>query len=286
MSVLPLNSSSDTNSFSTIRESEMFLLENNKENFDNNNNNTYSNLAPEIQKLIKESKKNNNTFPAIDMKTYDKYTKQHHKWFPNSENTQVRQVNHDYSSNWDVAGNEYTQNNSNKNDELGKNFVMMEEGKTYKDIDPLNKYQPQETTLIPHKNQYHYVNIKDKNLYYYDQSTDSLIKIEQNTNPMKLLNDPNAYTLDNMSEEKIIELKHGKLDEEEEPPSELKKQLDKIANKLNNNTTKPTTKPTTNPTTNPTTYNKNDMYIIIGAYVISGVSFLIMLALIIYNYLQ
>jgi hypothetical protein len=308
MSVLPLNSSLDSNSFSTIKESQMFLLENNQENFDNsgNNNASYSNLAPEIQKIIKDSKKNNNTFPAIDMKTYDKYTKQHHKWFPNSENTPVRQINHDYSSKWDVAGDEYTQNNSNKNDELNKNFVMMEEGKTYKDVDPLNKYQPQETTTIPHKNQYHYVNIKDKNLYYYDQSTDSLIKIGQKTSPMKLLNDPNAYTLDNMSEEKLLELKHGKVDEStQEPPSELKKQLNTIANKLNNTTGKTNdTKTTkTNDKINNDKINndkinnekidnkksdddKYDIYIIIGAYIISGISFLIMLGLIIYNYFK
>lgn len=305
MNVSPLNSSSDNNSFSTIKESRNFLLQDHIANDDNNNldvrrhlenfydQNPYSNLAPELQKLIEETQANNDTFPAIKMEVYDKYTKQHHDWFPHSDNQEAtpreRSWEYNQTQDWENAGIEYTQNNSNQNNKNQKNFVTMEEGKTYQEVDPLNKYQPKEIKNLSKDDQYHYVNLKDKGLYYYDQSTDSLVKIGQQTAPMKSLQDPNAYTLDNMSEQELLELKHGALDNnnnnknnnknnEEPDSSNLENELERISKKLNQEEKE------NNQNNNNGNNNNDDTLIIIGAYVVSGVSFLAMIAMLIYFY--
>jgi hypothetical protein len=304
MSVSPLNSSPNNNSFSTIKESRNFLLQDHTGNNNNNNlnikqhlenfydENPYSNLAPELQKLIKDTQANNDTFPAINMEVYDKYTKKYHNWFPQSnyQQPQNRERSWEYNQtqDWNLAGNQYTQNNSTENNKNQKDFITMEEGKSYQEVDPLNKYQPSELKNLPTEDQYHYVNLKDKGLYYYDQSTDSLIKIGQQTAPMKQLKDPNAYTLDNMSEEKLLELKHGKLESEDKqesnkPSTTLEKQLNQISKKLNQEN-KESNQQLAATTTTVVVEENDDTAIIIGAYVISSVSFLAMLAILIYVY--
>lgn len=301
MNVSPLNSSPNNNSFSTIKESRNFLLQ---DHIGNNNNddlnirqhlenfydeNPYSNLAPELQKLIKDTQANNDTFPAIKMELYDKYTKQYHNWFPqaNYQQPQNRERSWEYnqSQDWNLAGSEYTQNNSNQNDKNQTDFVTMEDGKTYQEIDPLNKYQPAELKNLPTEDQYHYVNLKDKGLYYYDQSTDSLIKIGQQTTPMQPLQDPKAYTLDNMSEEKLLELKHGKLDNDQEtqPSTDLGKQLSQISKKFNVENEENEKQIATTVVTVKDD-DSDDTAIIIGAYVISSASFLAMVMMLIYVY--
>lgn len=293
MNVSPLNSSDQLNSFANFEESHKFLLQDDTNNdltnvetrihMENFSENPHNNLHPDIQKMIKESTSDNGTFPAIKMSYYDPKTKEHHNWYPTRKNQKSRDRSWEYdnSQNWDTAGTPYTQEQSNQNDNQEAGFVTLNQNQEYSDVDPLANHQDNIIESNQGSDHFYYKNMKDKNLYYYDDKTDSLLKINQITKPMDLLKDPRSYTLDNMSEERIAEMKHGTMETETPMATELAQQLNNIAKQFDKKQSVVYNKPDDEDQEDDNT-KEIDQIIIYTTLGISGVSFLILIVMVIY----